>query len=369
MANIVIILSYILFVFFVYKLLKSNNLLVLLPVYYLFTVTYVLTGVFYLDYAKDTPFNMYELVSEKAILKSSYYYILASLLFYLGCSLFKQNKIETFLSRSRQLDIPYQKLIVFICFLTFIIFVSSYGFEPLLHREGYISQYHDRNKIGLIVFYIIAPISFVLIPFLRRRITKYIVYTILFMMLMSSSSRFLVMLPFLYIVGSYLRYGYFKLFTSLFHLMIVVFGLIFVLQIRYYTYQGLIPNINSFFSKGIDPDYLFTGLNYAFSFSLMGTAYVIENIPFDFNGFLIGINPMPSRYLNISYMLQVQEMLPTAPISAISLLSQSGVVLTSLFYFLSAYIFSFIFSRMKGETPLYYVVAGLFIIFMLFSIQ
>ncbi|MCG9542128.1 hypothetical protein L1D25_23580, partial [Vibrio parahaemolyticus] len=71
MANIVIILSYILFVFFVYKLVKSNNLLVLLPVYYLFTVTYVLTGVFYLDYAKDTPFNMYELVSEKAILKSS----------------------------------------------------------------------------------------------------------------------------------------------------------------------------------------------------------------------------------------------------------------------------------------------------------
>lgn len=362
----VIFLSYTLFFLFLYKLLKTNNLLVMLPLYYMFTVSYVLTGVFVYDYAKQVPFDLYSKITEDGLIKSAWFYIVAASFFYFGSSFFSKNSFGV---NSFRLNIPYQKSIfVLFCFVLFV-FIFSYGSEPLFYREGYISKYHDRNKFGLIVFYVFAPISFVTIPFLNNRFVRYLLYFLAFLMLFSSSSRFLVMLPFLYVVGTYLKYGSFRFFTSLLQVSIIVFGLVFVLQIRYYPYQGLIPNIESLFSKGVDLEYFFTGLNYAFSFSLMGTAYVVENIPFDLKGFLVGINPAPSRYVDIEYMLLVQEMLPTAPISAISLLSQSGLFLISLFFFLTGFVFSFIFNEMKGKTIFYYFVSGAFVIFMLFSIQ
>ncbi|NNN61208.1 hypothetical protein FKQ60_10135 [Vibrio sp. A11] len=368
MANLIVLFSYFIFFFYIYRMFKTNSILLLLPIYYLFTVSYVLTGVFFLNYAKETPFDLYGRVSELYILKASLFYILASVSFYAGSSVFKDKHCVQLFFQSK-IKIKHQKSLLILCVFAFFVFIFSYGVEPLIYRDGYISEYHDRNKTGLILFYFIAPIAFLFVPFVKGSIVNKVIYIFFFFILFSSSSRFLVMLPFLYIVGSYLRDGYFKFSIFFVNMVLIVLGLVFVLQIRYYPQQGLLPNIASLFSKGIDVDYLFIGLNYAFSFSLMGTAYVIEHLQFDLQGFLIGINPIPSRYLNISHMLDVQEMLPTAPISAISLLSQFGILAVLFFYLISGVVFSYVISRLKGKTILYYAVAGLFIIFMLLSIQ
>jgi hypothetical protein len=157
-----------------------------------------------------------------------------------------------------------------------------------------------------------------------------------------------------------------KIKVTLINVAIVAMSLMFVLQIRYYTYHGIIPNIKSLFDRGIEYEYIFTGLNYAFSFSLMGTAYVLENFTHDAYLFFLNVNPLPSRYVDLSYLLVNQEMMKTAPISAVSMLGLSGFFGVFVFYFITGYLFNYILTTMKSRTVLYYIPLGLFVMFTLF---
>jgi hypothetical protein len=64
-----------------------------------------------------------------------------------------------------------------------------------------------------------------------------------------------------------------------------------------------------------------------------------------------------------------QEMMKTAPISAVSMLGLSGFFGVFVFYFITGYLFNYILTTMKSRTVLYYIPLGLFVMFTLFSIQ
>ncbi|WP_010433914.1 O-antigen polymerase [Vibrio cyclitrophicus] len=369
MAYFIITITSVLFVFYIYKLRSSGNLVFILPLYYSFTVLYVLIGLYIFNYAKEVPFDIYSLVYDEYVINSAKLYVLSSFSFCLGAMFFSRNGNVRAKNNSVQADFKYQKLLLLLSVSIFVLYVFSYGIEPLIYRVGYISSEHERNKYGSIVFYLTSPFIFVLMPFIKRKFLRILFFVVFFLALFSSSSRFLVMLPFLYLVGVYIKNRKLPLTILFLHLSMIAGGLMFVLQIRYYQYHGLIPNIASFFSKGIDYDYIFVGLNYAFSFSLMGTAYVLKGFTFDINSFFISINPLPSMFVDIEYMLSTQQMLPTAPISAISLLSLSGYLGLVVFYITTGCFFSYSLSKFKGQNIVYYIILGLFVMFTLFSIQ
>lgn len=367
MAYFIITISLLLICFYLYKLKKTDDLLLLLPIFYNFVVLYSLVGVFIFRYSIEVPFDFYNKISDGDIYKSAGVYVLASYLFFLGSSFVKKSRNNVPFKR-KNMEIKRQGVLIFSILCVYSLYIAGYSLEALLYRRGYIDSSFERNKSILIIFFVCSPFVTTLIPFIRKKVVKYFIYLLCFLIIFSASSRFIIMLPFLYIVGTFLRFNIIKIRVVLFNSMLICISLIFVLQIRYYDYHGLIPNLISLFSKGVDTEYLWVGLNYALSFSLFGTSYVLKSFSHDPVAFYISLNPLPSRFLNLD-LLSSQRMLGTSPMSAVSILSLSGYATLSTFYFITGAVFSYILNKMKGVTFLYYAVVGLFIMFTLFSIQ
>jgi len=352
--------------FYLYKLQKTNKIVLLLPVFYNFVVLYVILGTFVFTYAIEEPFNLHDEISIAAIYEGGWIFILSALFFYFGTVLVKTNR---HVASDYNTNINHQKTLIALILSVYFLYIIGYGIEGLIYRQGYIDPSFERNRSILIIFYVTSPFVTVLIPFINNMWLKYLVYLFTLLVLFSSSARFVVIVPFLYVIGTFLKTHEIQFRTLIINAFLVCVLLIFILQIRYYPFHGLIPNINSFFTKGIDVDYLFKGLNYAFSFSLFGLSYVLMNFTHDNSAFLTSINPLPSRFLDMQYMLDTQTMKPTAPMSAVSILTLAGYSVLMLFYLITGYVFSFILNRMQGITLLYYPVVGLFVLFALFSIQ
>ena len=368
MAYLIIFFCAISILFYSYKFNKTASIISLLPLFYNFVVLYVILGSLFFTYGIDAPFDLYTLLSSDDLYKGSLPFMVSAFFFYIGGALVRNNRIKN-RSDLFNLEIKYQKALIFFILLVYFVYVLGYGAEQLIYRRGYIDENYERNKTILVMFLVISPLVTSLIPFIKNKFSKYMVFSICYLIIFSTSSRFIVMLPFLYVIGTFLRFSKVKIRILLICMGLVFFGLIFVLQIRYYPFHGLIPNLDALFTKGLDLEYLSRGLNYAFSFSLFGVSYVLKNFTHDDMAFFISLNPLPSLFLNLDYMLQAQRMIGTSPMSAIATLSLAGYSWLISFYFLTGYCFSYIFIRMKGSTFLYYAVLGLFIIFTLFSIQ
>lgn len=341
----------------------------MLPLFYTFVVLYTFCGVFIYEYAINVPFDLYELISHEDIYKSALIFLLSSFSFFVGSSLIKYKSKGYVLTKRQDVKFKYQKSLLFTIFIIYGLYVIGYGAETLWSRSGYIDVSVERNKSILIIFFATSPFVTTLIPFIRNLFLKYFVYFLCFLILFSASSRFVIMLPFLYIVGSFLKSNKIRIKVILFNLTLILLSLIFILQIRYYEFHGLIPNLSALFTKGIDMEFLAVGLNYALSFSLFGTAYVLNGDAIhDSVAFMIGLNPLPSMFLDMS-LLSSQRMLGTSPMSALSILSLAGYQIIISYYLLTGAIFSLILNKMKGVSFLYYAVVGLFVMFALFSIQ
>jgi len=328
----------------------------------------VLGGTTVLTFAVDAPFDLYKQITEESLVYSCVTFVLASCSFYLGTKLSwgrrKRNKFS-----SHALKITNQKLLLFTILLVYIAYVIGYDIQSLFYRQGYIDNSNNRNEVILILFFILSPFATVLIPFLQKKHYMYLVYMFCYLILFSSSSRFAVMVPFLFVVGSFLRNNTLGLRLIVFNAALAIFTFVFILQIRYYPIHGLLPNITSLLTHGIDVEYIYLGLNYVTSFSVFGVAYVLQNFTHNQVAFLISINPLPSGFLNVTYMLEVLEMKKSAPMSALSVLTLAGYPILCLYYFLSGYIYSKALRELEGKSLFYYIIVGLFMLFTLFSIQ
>lgn len=365
MAYLIITISFVFLCFYLYKFRKTDDLLLLLPIFYNAVVLYTFIGVFVYKYAIDVPFDLYSLISSYDLYIAATVFISSAFFFFLGSSLVRRENKNTL---SLNMNIKQQKLLFFSIIAVYTLYIIGYGLEPLLYRRGYIDASFERNKFMLIFFFVASPFVTTLIPFIRNKYLKYFTYLSCFLILFSASSRFIIMLPFLYVIGTFLRFSRIKIRVILFNFLLICMSLVFVLQIRYYTFHGLIPNILALFTKGIDFDFLWIGLNYALSFSLFGTSYVLSNFSHDPIAFSISLNPLPSRFLNLD-LLSTQRMLGTSPMSAVSILSLSGYTTIATFYSITGFCFAFILKKMRGVSSFYYAVVGLFIMFTLFSIQ
>lgn len=368
MDYFIIIIASLSLVFYYYKFNKTSDLTLALPLFYNFVVFYVLMGTSLFSYAIEAPFDLYYKIDSADIYQSAFFYILSSFVFYIGGRLVKNRSNMVRKHQRSIIEIKHQKALMFFIGLTYSLYIFGYGIEALIYREGYIDTSYERNKTFLVLFFVLSPFATTLIPFLKSTFIRYSVYILCFLIVFSASSRFVIMLPLLYVVGLFLKSNKIPFKVLLPNVIILIVSLIFVLQIRNETYHGIIPNIITLFKSGIDTEFLFLGLNYALSFSLFGTSYVLKYFSHDTVAFLISINPLPSGFLDLN-LLSSQRMIGTSPMSAVSILSLAGWQVLVLFYAITGYCFSFMLSRMRGRTPLYYAVVGLYILFTLFSIQ
>lgn len=362
----IIIVSVLISVFFIYKYICTNDIIYFFPSFYMFILLYSFLGVTFLSYAKKVPFDLFNDIKTESLVIASWPFIVAAISFYIGTIGTSNNKIN---HNSKKVNIKYQKSIMIFIIITLSIFIIGYGIEPLLSRSGYIDRSFERNMIMLKIFFIISPFAFTLIPFVNNKYIRYTIVISILLMLFSSSSRTVILVPLFYMFGCYLKYSKITIYQLLFNVVIIYLLLVITLQIRNNQVQGLLPNLFYLINNGVNSDYLFLGLNYAVSFSFLGVAYTLQNFTFDLQAFLLSINPLPSSMIDLSYMLDTQKINATSPFPALATLAQAGFFFVFLFFVISGYVFSRALNFLKYRSWLYYVVFGLFILFTIFSVQ
>mgnify|MGYP005990613137 CR=1 FL=1 len=154
MAYFIITFSSLLLCFYSYRFRKTNDLLLLLPLFYNFVVLYTFFGVFVYRYAIEVPFDLYNLVSNDDLYEGALAFILSSFFFFLGCSCVRVKLRKNIFVNKIGMEIKRQKLLVFAIIGVYILYVFGYGIEALLYRRSYIDPSFERNKYILIIFFV-----------------------------------------------------------------------------------------------------------------------------------------------------------------------------------------------------------------------
>ena len=368
--NFLFLMSFLFMVVYVYAFIKMKNYLIVLPIFYSIVNIYSLLGLYYFDFAKIVPFDLYKGITYDDIYNTSIIYIIASLSFFVGSLCKKGNKSDFFSTISKKiLMIPdiYKLLIVSITILSL---TFGYGFEAIISRYGYIDMAVDRNKTLLIVYMLTLPISSFLLPFVKNKTISLCAFFIVFLLIFGTTARMLLLLPVFYFIGDLVKNRKISLIKVTICIIVVLFIFTFTLEFRNNYKQGIINNLDYLLNNGLGTEYLNLGFNYILSFSFL----VLSNVTKYFNGnleaTLISINPLPSSMLDINYMLSHQSLNSNSPFSAISILALEGYSIVCLYYFIASLVFGFISNYfIKKKNPLLLIIMVLFFMFTFFSIQ
>lgn len=371
--NILLFISFFVFLFFVFNLLKTKNYLFFLPVFYCFINLYSIVGLYYFDFASNVPFDLNYSITNDDLLKTSHVYLYASLFFYFGVIVNKNIKISMLDIGGIISDKIYNQAEVYkvvIYLITCISLVFGYGLEPLVFRHGYIDLSYERNPLLLIIYVMTLPITSFLLAFLKNKCISLLLFIALSFLVFGTTARMILLIPVFYFIGSVIKYKkvYFIHFTLTVLFVFLLFT--FCLQFRSNYEQGIIGNFNNLIQNGLNYNFFILGLNYLISFSFLVLSNVMKFFNGDVHALFISINPLPSSMLNINYMLSKQSLNLNAPFSAISILALSGYIVLGLYYFISAFIFSYITNYfLKKNSVFVIVIICLFFVFALFSVQ
>ncbi|EPQ8264422.1 hypothetical protein [Vibrio alginolyticus] len=365
--------------FYIVLFYKTKNILLTLPIFYSLTVVYSYLGIKVFSFGIEVPFDLYNAFPEKEWDVSLTAYLLSSAFFTTGL-LFSGIQEPESSSIEYNTSKKYSKVgailvdksdwgKIFLLILTILFLISGYGLENLLSREGYV-PHEGRNKLLLIFYMMFLPLSSFSLAFLKSRYLRVFGYSILFLLVFGTTARMLLLLPAIYYLGICIKFGRLKIKYGLFTFFVLLFIITYTLEYRNLPIQGIIPNLKYMMANGVSVDYIILGLNYILSYSFASNSYSIYSFSFDFNSFLIAINPMPSSMLDISYMLDKMSMNANSPIPTIGYLFLSGFFVGSLYYFFAGFIFNKVFRYAKrNNTILYMVILALFCLFVLLSGQ
>ncbi|HAS8452257.1 TPA: hypothetical protein I7726_19815 [Vibrio vulnificus] len=377
------------FIFLVFLLIlviifsfKSKNILYILPVFYITTCLYSVLGINILEFAVDVPFDLYRTFDYNNWDYSLYAYLLASISFIigvhfskktnsrrrfliddLGSNFNKMSNVGLYLNNTSEV----YKLIIILVTLTFLWF--GYGVDNLVYRVGYVPE---DGRIGflLTLYTLFLPISSFILAFVKSKTLRYLLLIVLFFSVFGTTARMLLIIPVLYYVGVCLKYGRIKYKFGFFIFCVTILVLTYTLEYRNHAVQGIIPNVMHLFHNGLDLSYVILGLNYVLSFSFAVNSYSLLNFSFNPSVFLIAINPLPSTFLDMGYMIDNQSLNANAPIPALSYLFLGGTFVGCSYYLLVGFFFSIIFDFVKKNSVLLYVVIlALFLLFVFFSGQ
>lgn len=369
------VISFLFLFIYVYLLYKTRNPLLFLPVFYSITVVYSYIGIKLLDFGINVPFDLYSSFPESQWDISLSAYFLSSLFFTFGllCSgikfkeyASKNNTHNALLTLVENKSDGLKSLLVI---LTILFLVLGYGLENILSRDGYVPS-EGRVKPLLILYTIFLPISSFALAFINRKTLRLVLYIALFLLIFGTTARMLLLLPSLYYLGSCIKCGKLKIRFGVFTFILIVFIITYTLEYRNLPIQGVVPNIKHMIENGLDLKYISLGLNYIFSYSFASNSYSIHTFDFDLDAFFIAINPMPSRFLDIEYMLEKMSLNRNSPIPTVGYLFLSDFNVGILYYFLIGYMFNVIISYAKRHSGILFLCfLAVFCLFVFLSCQ
>jgi len=370
MEFIFILVFVLLAVYSSYKL--KANIVYSFPLFYIFSFLYTYLGANYFKYAYIVPFHDqigYE-IDFKVV---GFAYLLCILGFIFGIKFgeYKYSFGQTYQivpqNNSIKINLRINEYVIYtLSLLTIIIGFFAYDFSQLISRSSYII---DRNNQLVIIhkFFLIAT-SF-LVVFIKNRMFRIIIFLLILVVPFSLNSRILSLCIFIFYLGVYVKNGFnLKLKHTLLLIILLISSFLITLEFRSQALQGLIPNIDSLFNFNLDREIFWSSINYVTSYSVFATQYAIDNNYSDIKSFFISINPLPSSFLDIDYVIDNSKINAFSPVPALAMSYNSSPLITIIYYFFSGLIFSHILRNLK-TSKLYFLALCIFFLFMFTSSQ
>jgi uncharacterized membrane protein YidH (DUF202 family) len=368
------------FVVFIFLSIRKKKVSIVgfLPLFYLTSLVYGYLGLLHFGFARGMPFELGDGLNENQFEMAEFAFFLAITFYSFGASIAnintskiknkEKNRLGIFkFNPIINLNIP--KILVYpVLILPVLSLGASYGFSELIYRDEYLPEVIPIFKsIGLFSI----PIS-IIIGYLTNVdvwIRRFFIF-IYVLILMSLSSRFLVLIPFFMLVSNYFRTKKIEKFKGLFLFFLMIVFLIISLQLRRLEFHGLVPYINHIISYGVDFDLLYEVLNYVSAFSYSLTAYILSNESVNNNLIYVSLSPLPGGMVNWVELSRQLRVNPYVPYNAISELFSFSPYLLGFYYFLIGFIFSKIHVYRNKFNPVIYLFLQLLIImFVVFSMQ
>lgn len=361
-----------LLLFSIYSFRRHTNVLYLLPAYYSTVILYTMGGSSHFDYAIETPFSLYSQITESSLNDSYYVFLIAAISFFVGTSLsslFIHTKQKSVLHAKyfkSYRAIP-QSFIWAILFLTILCLHLGVGFAHVYSRTGYTIGSQSGSYYFRILFFILLPACLFLLPFARKKTSRLIPLLTVLLLVQGLNSRISMLIPICYYAGTTVRDSRINLKQLAAALLIALLLCIISLQYRNNDHQGIIGNIISLFTIGIDWEFLRLGINYATSYSIYSNALTVQNFQISANDLLLTLSPLPGSQALLESTISAQMINQYSPFPAIGSLALGGLPLVIMFFFLSAIIWNIsnnvILKMTPLLTPFTMVLFGLFVIY------
>jgi hypothetical protein len=323
-ALILINLQFLLFVFLTKRIYTVTFFGLLL----FFQSVYTFVGLHYFDYLDSTPFDLISFNSIEHLHIAIRNMLLLALQAFVVSLLIPVKQAARFVIQWRKSNIYFWPPL-----MVPIILIGIVGLDQFFYRETYSIGNEGLFKIFLF-FYI--PIATLLITRIASFGYKSLAFAILYFTLLSLSSRFVLLVPFFYLVFSFLIDPKVTISALVFNLVLLVVSLALVMQLRHAGEQGFVPNLLYFFTEGPDLNYLFIGFNYIFSYSVGLYASMLDLNFYPVDLFIDSISPLPGRVVEISrisYELKINAISPYSAIGAIFIVLNNYSFIFSLLFF------------------------------------
>ncbi|KDE41137.1 polymerase [Nitrincola lacisaponensis] len=354
--------------------MKPLDLILLLPVFYLFIVLYSFFGVYVFDFGKNVPFQLYRDTYSEGFFFVLWGYVFASLSFIVGALLVKflaVNKekviLYNYFSKPRVLNV----YIVILFFMMFIVVMHmGMGVSHIYYRDGYVIDNESGSAVFRLLQVVLLPVVAVTLALTKKKKLGFFLFLILYIYVLGLSSRYSMVVPVFYYFGLIYRNNNYSVLGLVVVALVSLLSLLASVSFRDNIQQGVFPNLYSLVMLDFNYELFMYSLNYIFSYSVIAATYVVENHVGDGLSFIYSITPVPSMYIDVQYLTSSQKINEHAPFPAISILLLSGYHYLILYYIFSGMIWMFVLRFFHKKSLVgYMVVTCLFILFVVLATQ
>lgn len=343
------------FIFIYSAFFLKKNVTYLFPLFFSFIFLYTYFGANFFVYAYDIPFA--DQFAYKIDLQGvGFAYLTTIFGFTFGVELARRNYswgynnkkliFSNNFSNSKSRNINIANIYIYSSFIFSIILVFfTFNVNQILHRNGYMVE--NINSL-LIIYKLSVVLAIFLVAYIENKVIRNFCFFILLLVPFSLSSRIFCLCVFIFYFSLYVKNGLkIDLKSKIVCLFLLLFSFLTSLGFRGNELQGLIPNFIALSQIGSYFDIFFKSLNYVTSFSVFASQYAIDYGYSDLKSFYISINPLPSSFLDIDYILSKSMLNVFAPTPAIAMSYNAGPFICFLYYFICGFVFTFIFKKMN----------------------
>lgn len=354
--------------------MTPKNVLILLPVFYFVVILYSVLGVYFFEFGQVVPFGLYNSITYSSFFTAINGYGLALLCFYVGSVILRfhvksNRKVITYEKTLKKIRIGSPVLLLLLVFYLIVLHLGM-GFSHVYFREGYVISNNQSMGAFRVIQVIALPVVVLLLALSRNRKLGLALLVIIYLYVLGLSSRQLLLVPVFYYIGVCYRENGIPVYKFLFLIPVVLVSLLAVTSFRDNIYQGLYPNAINLLLMKFNYEGLVVAFNYIFSYSIISSAYVVENHSVDVLSLIYSVTPLPSSLIDIGYMLENQKINEHAPFPAISILLLSGYHYVALYYFASGFIWCWVLKKSyKRNKYVFFLLSCLFLLFAVLSTQ